>query len=294
MEIKINQNKSEDILEVPRKGVHTLSDDISHEAEAGTPGTIRAIIDSEEGKEIEKENVKVGYTVNQLYMIFGFIALVLSAGLIYYFIFFIAKNNTTVNQFPSSVKNIFLVDKTANIELANFSKTKILKIMKDEAEKVSLPEGKIQTFNLLENNQIISLARFLQIIEANISLPEGNIFSHDFMYGVFKSEDNNPFFVFKVKNMKDAFTTLANWENKMLYDLGGIFGYELNSDTQYLLTKDFEDEIVKNKNARVLRDEFGSVVLMYVYIDDTTIVISNSAVIAGEIIERGAQSRVRK
>lgn len=294
MEIKINQNKSEDILEVPRKGVHTLSDDISHEAEAGTPGTIRAIIDSEEGKEIEKENVKVGYTVNQLYMIFGFIALVLSAGLIYYFIFFIAKNNTTVNQFPSSVKNIFLVDKTANIELANFSKTKILKIMKDEAEKVSLPEGKIQTFNLLENNQIISLARFLQIIEANISLPEGNIFSHDFMYGVFKSEGNYPFFVFKVKNMKDAFTTMANWENKMLYDLGGIFGYELNSDTQYLLTKDFEDEIVKNKNARVLRDEFGSVVLMYVYIDDTTIVISNSAVIAGEIIERGAQSRVRK
>ncbi len=295
MEINSNQNKNNDTLEVPRKGVHTLSNDIAHEAEAGTPGTIRAIIDAEEGRENEKEHMKIGYSVNQLYMIFGFVALILSVGLLYYFIFFIAvKNNSGENQFVQDAKNMFLVDKLDSIEIAGLNKTKSLKIIADESEKVVLPEGQIQAFNLVENKKQLSLARFLQITEANISLPEGNIFSSDFMYGVFSNKGNHPFFVFKVKSMNDAFTTMRNWENKMLYDLGQIFNYEISPNTQQLLTRDFEDEIIQNKNARVLYDDLGSIVIMYVYLDDTTVLISNYAGIADEIIERKSSSNIRK
>ena len=295
MEINSNQNKNNDTLEVPRKGVHTLTNDIAHEAVAGTPGTIRAIIDAEEGREIEKEHLKVGYSVNQLYMIFGFIALILSAGLLYYFLFFIAvKDNSGASQFTQDAKNMFLVDKSASIELAGLNKTKTLKTIVDASEKVFLPPEQIQVFNLTEDSRQISLARFLEITEANVSLPEGNIFSSDFMFGVFSSEGNHPFFILKVKSMNDAFPTMRAWENKILNDLGQIFNYEISPDNQYLLTKDFQDDIVQNKNARVLYDDLGSIVMMYVYLDDTTILISNYAGIAGEVIERKSSSNIRK
>lgn len=294
MEINSTKNQNDESLVVPRKGVHTLNQDISHEAEAGTPGTIKAIIDAAEGKEEEKEKTTIHYSVNQLYMIFGFIALILSAGLLYYFIFFIAKEKTTVTPFAQSVKSLFVVDKSESIELSGLTKTKIIKAMHDVSEKAVLPEGQVESFTLNLNKQKISLNNFLSLIEANLVLPTGNVFSQDFMFGVYNSSGNNPFIILQVKNMNDAFPAMRSWEHKMLYDLGGVFGYELSPETQYLLTKDFEDVIVQNKNARILYDEFGSPALMYVYLDDTTILITDFPSVASEVIERHARSNVRK
>lgn len=295
MEINSNQNKKEnDSLEVPRKGMHTLNQDIEYAAEAGTPGTIKAIIDAEEGREKEKEKFSLSYSVNQLYMIFGFLALLLSAFLVYYFVFFMTKDNIQNSSVSQSFKNIFLVDKTVNLEIGNLTKTKILKNLYDEIEKTLLKENQIQSFYLAGNDQKLSLSSFLEKIEANISLPEGDIFNQEFMYGVFVGEGNHPFLLFKIKSMNEAFTTMRNWENKMLYDLGQIFGYEISSSTQYLLTKDFIDEIIQNKNARVLRDEFGSMVLFYVYLDDNTILITDDDTVVGEIIKRQNASNIKK
>ena len=87
---------------------------------------------------------------------------------------------------------------------------------------------------------------------------------------------------------------MQNWESKMLYDLHGFFGVKLSPETNYLFTKSFEDGIVANKNARILRDNNGQIVLMYVFADDNSIVITNSENAVSEIILRLNSSQIKK
>ena len=84
------------------------------------------------------------------------------------------------------------------------------------------------------------------------------------------------------------------WEKKMFGDLYDFFGIDINPENTYLLTKDFEDGIIENKNARVLYDNNRNIVFAYVFIDDKTIVISTSPAPVREVILRLTYGEVRK
>ena len=106
--------------------------------------------------------------------------------------------------------------------------------------------------------------------------------------------NKNLFILLKMRSVQDVFTGIHSWEDKMFYDLHGFFGVDITAETKYLLTKDFEDGVVKNKNARILRDKDGKIVLIYVYVNDTSIVLTNSEQTVAEIMTRLAASQVKK
>jgi len=72
----------------------------------------------------------------------------------------------------------------------------------------------------------------------------------------------------------------------MFFDLSGFVGVDINVDTTYLLTKDFEDGIIGNKNARILYDMNSQPVLMYIFANDTSVLITSSEQAADEVILR--------
>ena len=90
----------------------------------------------------------------------------------------------------------------------------------------------------------------------------------------------------------------------MFSDLHGFFGVDISPETNYLLTKNFDDGIVGNKNARVLyrtsEEGEGSapsplpavnkIVVMYVFADETSVVIANTDKAAREVMLRLAGS----
>ncbi len=102
------------------------------------------------------------------------------------------------------------------------------------------------------------------------------------------------FMLLRVRSFQDVFPTMKSWENKMFLDLHSFFGVDISVDTNYLLTRDFEDGIVQNKNARILYDKDFNIVLMYVYVDDNSLVITNTEDTVREIIKRLAASKVKK
>jgi hypothetical protein len=97
-----------------------------------------------------------------------------------------------------------------------------------------------------------------------------------------------------MRSVADVFDTIRSWENKMFYDLHGFFGIDITSDTNYLLTKDFEDGFVQNKNARILRDKDGKIVMMYIFINDTSFIIANNEAAVREIMLRFSSGIIRK
>ena len=87
---------------------------------------------------------------------------------------------------------------------------------------------------------------------------------------------------------------LETIENKMFLDLSGFFGVSITPDTKYLSNVNFADGIVQNKNARILYDKDGNIVMMYVFADDNSIIITNSENATQEIMLRLAASQIKK
>lgn len=105
---------------------------------------------------------------------------------------------------------------------------------------------------------------------------------------------NDLFILLKINRYEDAFKKMRSWEEKLFYDLHNIFGIDITSKNSYLLTKEFEDGIVQNKNARILYDKKGKIVLMYVYIDDEHLIITNTEKTTREVILRINSSKIKK
>ena len=102
------------------------------------------------------------------------------------------------------------------------------------------------------------------------------------------------FILLKVRETADIFGALRAWEDKILFNLSGFFGINLSSETNYLFTKDFEDGIVNNKNARILYDKDGKIILMYIFADDNSVIITNTENAAREIMLRLTSSKKKQ
>jgi hypothetical protein len=112
--------------------------------------------------------------------------------------------------------------------------------------------------------------------------------------GVVNKSDKEFFILLKTRSFLDIFESMKNWENKMFYDLYGFFGIKISPDTKELLSKNFIDGRIANKNARVLYDQNGKIVLMYIFVDNNSVVITDSEEATAEIILRLASSQISK
>jgi hypothetical protein len=91
-----------------------------------------------------------------------------------------------------------------------------------------------------------------------------------------------PFIILTNNFFQNAFAGMLSWESTMPSDLSAIFGItpaEWSSGT-------FHDKLVKNKNVREFTDSSGSVLFLYSFIDNNTLVIAQNEAALTEIITR--------
>ena len=129
----------------------------------------------------------------------------------------------------------------------------------------------------------------------NLDISQNTFVSDNFLMGIFNGgEGKDLFILLKTRSFVDIFPDLKSWENKMFSDLHGFFGVDINIDTNYLLTKDFEDGVANNKNARILYDKDGKIVLEYVFANDTSLIITNSDRAVQEVMLRLVSGQIKK
>jgi hypothetical protein len=182
------------------------------------------------------------------------------------------------------------------------TKDKIAQIVNSREAATEVKIGGVEGIYLTQNNKIIGFRNLLSLISGNLPLDKANFLSDNFLIGVTNTiestdsefSEKNLFILLQVRSMSDVFSVMKDWENKMFFDLHGFFGVQINADTNYLLQKDFEDGIIQNKNARILRDNNGNIVLMYIYTDNTSVLITTTENTVREVIGRLAASEVRK
>ena len=188
---------------------------------------------------------------------------------------------------------IIFTDKSQFIDISGLSKEQIIQTIKNEVANTNIKPGGIEGIYLTLDNQVVGFKQFMELINSSIP-PEVLTYTNDnFMLGAWNGETKSLFILMQVNSFTDVFPGMKNWENKMWSDLHNLFGMEVNADTGYLLTKDFEDTVVYNKNARALYDNLGKTVLEYVFADETSIVVIANDSAVNEIMLRLSASKVK-
>jgi hypothetical protein len=279
--------------------VQTYADDVAKVIENDAGGMIKKIIHGEEEHEAEKKNLSPESKKNKLFMLIGFLLIVFS--LMTFSFFFFKKDINTVPVEKQFTPLIFS-DQDTFLEVLGLKKDEIVQTVLSEVNNTKVKVGEVEAIYLAENRQVIGLRRFIPLIKGNFIpgdnplLVNDNFLMGSMLTGLKSTSPNagNFFILLKVRSTADVFDPMRAWEIKMLSDLHEFFGINTSGDTNYLFTKSFEDGMVENKNARMLYDQNGQLVLMYIFADNNSVIITDSQNVAHEIMLRLASSEKKQ
>lgn len=275
----------------PKPNVKTYADDMAEFLSSDQAGMIKKIIEEEEGREQEKKNSSPESRRNKIFLAASAALVVLGASL---FVYFFGRPPGTIEIVPQFAPIIF-TDKSAFLEIGGLKKEEIIQSILNKTNPSGLKPNGVVAIYLTSSGAQVGMRQFLQIFELNFT-PDANqaLVSDSFMLGRVnvvsagtEAPDTGFFVLLKTRSAADIFDALRAWEPKILYDhLHEFFSLEITSENNYLVTKEFEDGLVENKNARILRDEEGNIILMYVFADNNSVVITDSTEAAREVILR--------
>ncbi len=293
-EDKVSKDTNKSNSTTPKqKVVKTFMDDMTYALADGKDGIIKKIIHSEEQHEIEKRNLSPQSKKNKLLLFFGMLLLLFSAGLL---VFFFQKREAPTVEVAKQFESIIFTDKNVLVELVDLKKNDIHKKVAEEVNKNTVKPREILGIYPTLNNAPVSLQKFIGTIEGNFTPTEENFVDDSFLMGAVKNDNkSNSFFILlKTRSVADIFGAMRTWEPKMFLDLHGFFGIELSPETKDLITKEFANGIIENKNARILYDAENKIVMAYIYANDNSVVVTNSENAVREIMFRLASSEIKK
>ena len=272
--------------------VKTFAEDMTKAIEHSEGGMIKKVIEEQEAVEQNQNNASPEKKKNVVFMVVGFSLLFVAFFMIVLITVF--KDSFFTVSVNQQFVPIIFTDQNSIKEIAGLQKDKIVEVVTNEINTAKIKSGTVEGLYLTNNQKPVGFREFISAIKGNLTFENLTFLNNNFLIGIANENQNSLFFLLKMRSVGDIFDGMRVWEKKMFYDLHGFFGIQINADNNYLLTKDFEDGIVQNKNARILKDKEGNIVLMYVFVEDTSLVIANSEDVVKEAILRLAGNGIKK
>ncbi len=279
--------------EIKHNVAQTYAEDMARAIEDDKEeGIIKKIIHEEEEREIKKKNRSPETIKNKFFMVVSVLFIVFGFIILFYFLF--SKNDSVVNVAKQFTPLIFS-DQNSFFEVKGFKNDEITQTVSNEVIKTGVKNGGVEAIYLTEDKAVLGLRRFVSLSNGNF-IPSNNalLVSDNFLMGVVNTDTKDFFILLKMNSTADIFDSLRTWENKMFFDLHGFFGIDITSANKYLLNANFSDGIIENKNARILYDSNNNIVMMYIFADDNSVIITDTESAAHEIMLRLAASRIKK
>lgn len=126
---------------------------------------------------------------------------------------------------------------------------------------------------------------------AGVSMPDRLLRSlaPEFMLGAYIFDGTAPFIILKNTFYQNTYSGMLEWEKNMLKDLGSLV---LADGQEKILKTSFEDMVVRNKDVRTLKTEEGVPALMYVFINQETVLVTTNQKALEELIDKMTATRV--
>ncbi len=109
----------------------------------------------------------------------------------------------------------------------------------------------------------------------------------DYMLGMHMANRNSPFLLLTTQSYDHAFASMLNWEGKAEMELSPLFTIPSDASSK----RTIEDIVIQNIDARVIRDENKDIRLLYAFLDQNSILITNNI---HTLIEVASRRNIRK
>jgi len=277
------------------KSIETYTDDMVKILEHDNTGIIKKIIHEEEEREKQKKNKSPESLKNRIFLYGGSLFVFLAVVGIFLVLFL--KEKISIIPVKPQFSSVIFTDKNSFFPVEGmFGKENIGEFISREVLNTEVKLGEVEGIHLTENGEPISFRNFITKIQSNFPEEAFSLVEDNFLLGVAHTDTDtkNLFILLKVRSFAEIFPYFRIWEEKMFLDLHGFFGIELTAKNSYLQGKVFEDGIVLNKNARILYDREKKIVLLYVFVNNTSILITDSIQSANEGMLRLSQGKIKK
>lgn len=97
--------------------------------------------------------------------------------------------------------------------------------------------------------------------------------------GSVSTSKNEPFLVLQSSRFDILFSGFLEWEHYLQSDLSPLFGDKISREK-------YTDATIANKSVRILKDAEGNEILLYAFLDQTTVIITTSRAALTKILER--------
>ena len=283
---------------VKNKLVQTYAMDMALVLSDTKEGLIKQVIDVEEKREIYNKDFFSVYKRNKLFAFLSLFLILISGLMIF---FFLSSEKPLLFSVEKQITPI-VFDKSSFLEVKDLKKDEIVQTILHEISASNVKIGGIEIIALSINQHIILLKDFVSILKINLDINNNKFIDDNFLMGFVNNQNNQSnindvngkdfFILLKVSSNTDVFSYLRTWESKIFSDLHSLFGIEISGLNNYLITKDFEDGVVENRNARILYDKDRKIVMMYIFANENYVVVTNTLSSAREVMLRLASSKV--
>jgi len=262
---------------------------------AAAESTRRTALDLE-GRTVQKE--RVPFPIKKVLTIFVALLFILG-GIGALSFLFLKKEPEGIVEIVAPTSFIS-IDEIAEFPMGEKGRADILGGLVTLRSETALPVGLVRaiypTLLASTTKMLVPTSSFLTTISPQFPPLLARALRPDFMLGIHSFEENQPFLILKVTAYEQAFAGMLAWELFMPRDLAPLFTRNPRPRTQGegaassspfgFFETPFTDLTIGNRDTRVYMNEAGDIVLLYVFLDRETILITTNENTLQEIISR--------
>lgn len=286
---KISQLLKQQVEEVKEgtsglKTIRTLKIDQDNLIKGQNLSLIGIAIKEEERRRQQQENRSISSGTNRTLLVASIILMLLGGGIGLY-VYNTYYTDQPVGILPGKSplpESIVFSETTRAIDITGVSTEDLLDRIKNEVRNPpDLRLGAIENFVFNKKNEAglakpLSAYDFFKVIASGA--PENFLRSleQEYMFGILSSAENAGFIIIKTESYDKGLAGLLEWERTTFTkDIYQVLT-SLKPDAE-LLTKEFEDLLIRNIDTRILKDKSENIRIVYGFLDgEKTIVIAGS------------------
>lgn len=252
-------------------------------------GSVIKIAMAEQKKKDEEQVILSPTSRKNIGFIFlSVIALLLGASIFVYLHFFKKEEVIIVDRAPT-ISSLVFAEHTEAIPTEDLLTRKQFgeKIANHVSATVREPglTNLVLTVPTDTGTRLLTTEEILTKLESSAPTAFIRSLASEFMLGIHTSSTNaHPFLIFTGDSYEAALAGMLAWETMLFDATYSLFAVPIEGTE--LFEKDFQDIIIDNRDGRVLRKVTGEPVLMYVFLNTETIIITDNIATVREIIDR--------
>lgn len=247
-------------------------------------------------------------------IVLSVLLIVLGVGTVVGFYFLQKQAPTPAIQTPGPAPEETIVgyNTKKSISVDSATREKFISVMNGERLKGDINANETVYVFLNKNEQAgirpLTTKELFSILNTKIPGATLRSFADQFMFGFFQDERTEPFLLIRISSYENAFDGMLKWEETLKDDIGTLFlpaaipgeisaqnseSTSTQTTTNQLppletgtINKTFEDETIRNKDARVLKNANGDVLMLYSFLDKQTLLITSNENTLKEMINK--------